>query len=115
MGPSGTGEMTGAEFAEGRALASNDHAYFVRLVTEQTYVMREDNDATQDFYFGTAIRRRHTDNYVLTFEKILKAAREVDQDDMITNALLHGSTIGRQYRIIMYIQGEESYGFELST
>jgi hypothetical protein len=116
MGPSGIGEMTGQEFSEGRAQASNgDHSFFIRLITGQTYSLREDNDAIQDFYFGTDIRRRHTDNYVLTFEKILKAAGEVDQDDMITNALLHGSAIGRQYRIIKYIQGEESYGFELST
>ena len=116
MGPSDKGEMTGQEFSEGRAQASNgDHSFFIRLITGQTYVMRDDNDAIQNFYFGTDIRRRHTDNYVLTFEKILKAAREVDQDEMITNALLHGSAIGRQYRIIKYIQGEESYGFELST
>ena len=114
MGPSGKEEMTSEEFAEGRSASQRgDHAYFIRLMTAQTYKIREDRDAIQEFYFGTEIRRRHTDNYVLTFEKLLKAAREVDTDDMISNALLHGSSIGRQYRIIKFIQGEEAYGLEL--
>ena len=110
MGPSGTGDMTADQFSEGRALASNgDHAYFVRLMTGTTYRLSDDVPAVQEFYFGTDIRRRHTDNYVLTFEKLLNAAREVDTDDMISNALLHGSAAGRQYLIIKYVQGDTSF------
>lgn len=113
-GATGTEEMTGEEFAEGRAKANNgDHAYFIRMMTGRTYQLREDPEAIKDFYFGTAIRKRHTDNYVFTFEKLLKAAREVDTDEMISNALLHGSAAGRQYRVIKFVQGEESYGLDL--
>lgn len=114
VGPSGTGEMTSAEFTEGRKLAgSGDYAFFIRMMSAKAFELRNDSDAIQDFYFGTAIRKRHTDNYVLTFEKLLKEARDVDTDDMISNALLFGSATGRQYRIIKFIQGEESYGLEL--
>jgi hypothetical protein len=114
MGPSDKKEMTSEEFAEGRSASQRgDHSYFIRLMTAQTYNIREDRDAIQEFYFGTEIRRRHTDNYVLTFEKLLKAAREVDTDEMISNALLYGSATGRQYRIIKFVQGEEAYGLEL--
>lgn len=114
LDPSGTGEMTTTDFTEGRALAGKgDHAYFVRLMTGHTYTIREDKAAIQEFYFGTAIRKRHTDNYVLTFEKLLKEARDVDTDDMISNALLRGSAVGRQYRIIKYIQGDEVSDLEL--
>ena len=74
MGPTGTGEMTGDDFTEGRAKASNgDHAFFVRLMTGQTFKLRKDLEAINEFYFGTEIRKRHTNNYVLTFEKLLKA------------------------------------------
>jgi hypothetical protein len=58
-------------------------------------------------YFGTPIRKRHTENYIITFEKLLNAAREIDTDDMISNALLHGSAAGQQYRIIKYVQGSD--------
>jgi hypothetical protein len=106
--------MTAEQFTEGRGKASNgDHAFFIRLMTGVTYMMRNDPEAVNEFYFGTAIRKRHTDNYVITFEKLLKTAREVDTNDIICNALLHGSAEGRQYRIIKYIQGEEEYGVEL--
>ncbi|MBT4522906.1 MAG: hypothetical protein HOC23_23140 [Halieaceae bacterium] len=113
-GPSGTGQMTSEEFAEGRANCSNgDHAFFVRKMTGMSYDLREDVDALQNVYFGTEIRKRHTENYLKTFEKLLKAAREVDADDMISNALHMGSAIGRQYRIIKYVQGEDAYELEL--
>ena len=113
-GPSGTQEMTSEEFAAGRALAgSGDHGYFIRQMTSITYQAREDRQAIEDLYFGTEIRQRHTTNYVMTFEKLLKAARDVDTDDMISNALLQGSAAGRQYRIIKYIQGEKSEGIAL--
>ncbi len=114
MGPTGAGEMTTEEFAPGRSTASNgDHAFFVRLMTRQTFNLRDDRDAIQNLYFGTDIRKRHTENYVATFEKLLKEAREVDKDGMISNALLRGSATGRQYRIIKYIQGEDIHELEL--
>jgi hypothetical protein len=114
MGPSGTGEMTGEEFSEGRTLSgSGDHAYFIRLMSRQSFALRADRAAVEDFYFGTEVRKRHTENYAQTFEKLLKAARDVDTDDMISNALLKGSAAGMQFRIIKFMQGEESYGTEL--
>ena len=82
-------------------------------MTGQSFRIREDQNAIQEYYFGTDIRKRHTANYVMTFEKLLKAAREVDTDDMISNALLFGSASGRQYRVIKYVQGDERFGLEL--
>ncbi|MEH6583129.1 MAG: hypothetical protein V7754_14405 [Halioglobus sp.] len=115
-GPSGAGTMSGEEFTDGRTKASNgDYAFFIRLMTGITYQLRDDVDSINEIYFGTEIRKRHTTNFVITFEKLLKAAREVDTDDMISNALLHGSSTGRQYRIIKTIQGHEEYGAELAV
>jgi len=114
MGPSGKGEMSLEEFREARARAgSGDHAYFIRLMSSLTYNLREDPQAVHDQYYGTEVRKRHTENYVKTFEKLLNAAREVDTDDMITNALLFGSAAGRQYRVIRYVDGDRSTELEV--
>jgi hypothetical protein len=113
-GPSGTGEMTTEEFAENRTkMNAGDHALFVRMITYETFNMRNDRSAIDDFYFGTEIRKRHTENFSLTFEKLLKAANEADTGEMISNALLYGSAVGRQYRIIRYVKGGDAGDLEL--
>ena len=109
FGETGRGKMTNEEFSEHRALSgSGDHAYFIRQMTTESFNVRDDPDAVQDMYFGTDTRARHTNNYVKTFEKLLNTAREIDTDDMISNALLHGSAAGRQYRIIKLLQGGDA-------
>lgn len=114
FGPSGTEKMSFEEFSDNRAHTSaGDHSYFIRLMTVESFNLREDPEAIQDMYFGTDIRTRHTNNYVKTFERLLNSAREVDQDDMISNALLHGSASGRQYRIIKLIQGVDAKELDL--
>ena len=114
FGDSGTGKMTFEEFSDHRAqTTSGDHAYFIRLMTIESFSFREDPEAIQDMYFGTDVRTRHTNNYVKTFEKLLNSAREIDQDDMISNALLHGSAAGRQYRVIKLVQGGDAEELDL--
>ena len=115
FGPTGTAEMSAEEFTEGRSATSNgDYAFFIRKMTGKTYQNRSDQAFLQNLYFGTPIRKRHTENYVHTFEKLLKEATDVDTADMISNALLHGSAEGRQFAIIKFIQGEDSFGIDLS-
>jgi hypothetical protein len=114
FGETGTGKMSFEEFAENRAHISNgDHAYFIRLMTTESFRLREEPGAVQDMYFGTDVRTRHTHNYVKTFEKLLNSAREIDTDEMISNALLHGSAAGRQYRIIKLLQGGDAKELDL--
>ena len=106
MGITGKGSMTPEEFAEGRSVMSNgDYTFFMRLMINEMFNIRDDRAKIDDFYFGTEIRKRHTENYVHTFEKLLKEASEVDTDEMICNALLYGSASGGLYRIIKYVQG----------
>lgn len=115
FGPSGLDQFSGEEFTEGRSSASNgDYAFFIRKMTGTTYQNRGDSEFLQELYFGTEIRKRHTENYVQTFEKLLNEAIDVDTAEMISNALLHGSAEGRQYAIIKFIKGEESFGVDLS-
>lgn len=107
-GPTGTGEMTGDEFTEQRAISSTgDHAWFVRKMIAAIITHREEPEVVRDILFGTDIRNRHTDNYATTFKKLLNAAQSVDTDDMLTDALLNGSAHGLYYRIISYARGDE--------
>ncbi|MFT6051548.1 MAG: hypothetical protein ACI9B9_001191 [Halioglobus sp.] len=108
FGETGTGVMSAEEFSDGRAAANNgDHAFFIRLMSRASFQQRDNREFIDDMYFGTPIRKRHTENYIITFEKLLNAAREIDTDDMISNALLHGSAAGQQYRVVKYIQGDD--------
>ena len=107
-GPTGTGEITGEEFTEQRAIASTgDHAWFVRKMISLIITQREDPDRVQEILFGTDIRRRHTDNYTRTFAKLLEQARAVDTESMLEDALLNGSAQGLYYRMITYARGDE--------
>lgn len=106
-GPTGTGEISGEEFTEQRAIASTgDHAWFVRKMISLIITHREDPDMVQEILFGTEIRQRHTDNYTRTFAKLLDQARAVDTDSMLEDALLNGSAQGLFYRMIAYARGD---------
>ena len=107
-GPTGTGEITGEEFTEQRNVSGKgDPAWFVRKMISLAVENREDPDKLHELFFGTEIRTRHSENFTKTFAKLENAARAVDQDDMVTDALLYGSAFGMLYRMIQSIRGEE--------
>ena len=101
--------MSGEEFTEQRAhLASGDHAWFVRKMISLAVPVMEDPAAMHELFYSTAIRTRHSDNFRTTFKKLLEAARAVDTDDMLVDALLNGSAPGLFYRIILHANGDTS-------
>ncbi len=107
-GPTGTGEISGDEFTEQRALSSSgDHAWFVRKMIALVITHREEPELVQEILFGTEIRTRHSESYTNTFRKLLSQAEAVDTDDMLADALLNGSAHGLYYRIICYVRGDE--------
>jgi len=107
-GPTGTGEITGQEFSEQRSQAgTGDHAWFMRKMVSLAAVNMDDPDSLQEIFFGTDIRTRHSNNFSKTFKKLLDAARAVDMDDMLEDALLYGSAAGLLYRIIRHVAGDE--------
>ncbi len=106
-GPTGTGEVTSLEFTEQRAhAASGDHAWFIRKMIALVAGDIGNEDRMQEIFFSTPVRTRHTENYSRTFKKLLNAARAVDTEDMVTDALLNGSAAGLLYRIILHVKGE---------
>lgn len=106
-GPTGTGEISSLEFTEQRThAASGDHAWFIRKMIALVAADIGNQDKMQEIFFSTAVRTRHTENYSRTFKKLLDAARAVDTEDMVTDALLNGSAAGLLYRIILHVKGE---------
>lgn len=115
-GPTGTGEISSEEFTEQRAhAASGDHAWFVRKMISLGVTDMENPGHLQNIIDGTAIRTRHADNFKRTFKKLLDAARAVDTDDMLQDALLNGSAAGLLYRIILHARGEMNMDPVLGT
>ena len=43
-----------------------------------------------DLFYGTPIRARHSNNFIYTFERLIRRAAEVDQEDIIRDAFLGG-------------------------
>ena len=113
-GPTGTGEISSLEFTEQRAhAASGDHAWFIRKMIALAAGEIGNKDKMHEIFFSTPVRTRHSDNFSRTFKKLLDAARSVDTDDMVTDALLNGSAEGLLYRIILHARGELSLDFTL--
>ncbi|MBT8148739.1 MAG: hypothetical protein KJO24_02330 [Gammaproteobacteria bacterium] len=107
-GPTGTGEMTGEEFLAQKSQSDiSDNAWFIRKMISLALQNRDAPERLRDIFFGTAIRERHSSNYIQTFTRLLENAQAVDTENMISDALLHGSAAGMLYRIIRHVSGEE--------
>lgn len=107
-GPTGTGEIDRDEFNKLRAESSSDHSLFIRKMVSLAADNRDNPDTVDEIFFGTEIRQRHSNNFVATFKKLISAAEAVDHDDMLTNALIYGSSAGMLYRVIRHLQGDET-------
>lgn len=107
-GPTGTGIISGEDFAEQRnQAAAGDPSWFIRKMIGLAVEAREDAAKLQEIFFGTEIRTRHANNYTLAFRKLLRNAEAVDTDEIIAGALVNGSAAGILYRIIQHVRGEE--------
>ena len=62
-------------------------------------VTKSEGGCIDDLFYGTEIRARHSNNFVFTFERLLRRASEVDMENMIADAL-STSAHGFLYRII---------------
>jgi hypothetical protein len=56
-------------------------------------------------FFGTEIRTRHTENFEYTFERLMRAAADCDEEDMISDALMGGS-LGNLYRRLQLVRSD---------
>ena len=110
-GPTGTEEFTTDEFNEMRSQSGGgDNSLFIRKMIQICARNRENPEELETIFFSTDIRQRHTDNYDRTFTRLLDAAKAVDTQNMLEDALLMGSAAGIYYRIIRAMKGDTSIG-----
>ena len=76
------------------AMNQNDPKVFSRSMM-QIHFLNGENYAYKLFY-GTAIRTRHSENFIFNMERLIRAADECDDDGMIRDSLL-GSAHGFIY------------------
>jgi hypothetical protein len=58
-----------------------------------------DAQAAWALFYGTPIRQQHCENYIRSFERLLRSAAGCDPEGMIVDAL-HGNAQGRLYRVM---------------
>ena len=83
-------------FAE---LSVNDTEAFSRQII-QFYLATDDEKERYDFFYGTAIRARHSNHFAKTFEDLLRRAEGADAEGVFRNALLY-SAHGMVYQRIL--------------
>jgi hypothetical protein len=104
-GPTGSGNVSWEQFAQERQLMDQgDHALFIRRMMFLCVQLLSEPERLTELFYGTEIRTRHTRNFCTTFEKLLRAARDVDEDEMIVQALMQGSGMGRMYEFIGHVK-----------
>lgn len=110
-GPTGDNSVSNEEFAEERASASTgDYSLFIRKMIALAVGHREDHQKLREIFYGTEVRCRHSDNFTHTFSKLHEAAKAVDSNDMLGDALLNGSAAGILYRIIQQVRDDDDLG-----
>lgn len=100
QGGSGSGAANPTETAKlfsAQGSGQDVEAFSRRLL--ETHLEMNDPEEQFNLFYGTAVRARHTNNFIFTFERLLRRAAEVDMENMIHDAL-SASGHGFLYRIL---------------
>ena len=89
QGPIGDNKISVEELAEvWKQFASGDSEVFSRMFL--TMAGNSDTDYA-DLFYGTEIRRRHADNFLVGFDRLIKLARDCDTDNIILDATIYSA------------------------
>jgi hypothetical protein len=77
--------------------AAQDPELFSRMLLE-LHVQLDDPMRQYELFYGTPIRARHSNNFIFTFERLMRRAEEVDPDFIIRDSLT-ASSHGLCYRL----------------
>jgi|GEM_PF-6561587 len=85
LGPVGSGRIDRDQmdeyFSQG---ARGDNAVFARMLISNEYL---EEGGIGELIYGTEIRRRHARNYMHTFERLCRLAKNCDVDGIIEDSL----------------------------
>ena len=104
QGPAGDGVVPEPELdALWARMSSGESSIFSRRLIGLRFRSTGATEA-RPFFWGTPIRTRHSENFILSFERLLRAAADCDPDGMIVDALV-GNAQGRVYQIMQNLRG----------
>lgn len=86
-----------AELFSAQGSGIDPEAFSRRLLI--THLSTEDPDEQFNLFYGTEVRARHTNNFIFTFERLIRRAEVVDAESIITDAV-RASGHGFLYRIM---------------
>ncbi|MBL4682813.1 MAG: hypothetical protein JKY88_19140 [Pseudomonadales bacterium] len=94
------------------AMGSSDHEIFSRHMLSLTYTHGE--IYSYKLMFGTELRRRHSEDFIFNFERLIQAAIDCDTNGMIRDAI-GGSAHGHIYDRILEIRNSPPKGYSLDN
>ncbi len=104
-GPTFGGSLTREDVNDLWSQFATHHEVFIRRLLGVHFSGQPDE--IREYLLGSDIRRRHTDNFIATFERMLDAAARCDPDGFV-RAALRGSAQGTFYRIAVDYVGREA-------
>ncbi len=88
QGPAGEGPFSEEEIADlWKQMAGGDLEVFSRLFL----TMPASQTDFDDLFFGTEIRKRHTDNFLVGFDRLISLSRGCDTDNIILDSLIYSA------------------------
>ena len=113
QGSNASGHVPAEKMAElWDGLGRRDHEVFTRQMLPLIIV--HGDRYSYKLMFGTALRRRHTENFIFNFERLVSAAIECDTNGMIRDAIM-GSAHGFLYQRMIDIRSDPPSGFKLDV
>ncbi len=85
--------------------AAQDPELFSRMLLEIHVQLANDPQAQFDLFYGSSVRARHSNNFIFTFERLMRRAEDVDVDFIIRDSLIT-SGHGLCYRLAKRHQGD---------
>ena len=105
LGPVGSGRFDRAQMDEYfNQMAAGDWDVFARMFLTLDFL---EEGGLPELFYGTEIRTRHSKNYVRTFERLCRLAKNCDVDGIIEDALMQ-SAFGLLYRRMRQHDPEKS-------
>ena len=89
-------------------LGRNNPEVFSRALLQLLF--RYDARYNYKLLYGTPVRTRHSENFIFSFERLLRAAEQCDEDGMISDSLL-GSPHGYLYARMVALRDNVPEGF----
>ena len=88
QGATGDGTVSQQEISKLFSIMSaQEPEVFSRRLLE-IHLQTQDPDKQRNLFYGTEVRARHTNNFIFSFQRLLRRAAEVDRDDMLHDALM---------------------------